>query len=172
MSRMRVVVGLLAVALVAGCGSPTLATVAPATKPTAGVAITGDVKATGVLTNEDIAGLPQQTVDVTFASSKGEEKHAETGVLLSEVISPSALATTDRKNDLLSFAVLAIGADGYTAAVSYGEVSPDFGNRGVLIATAEDGKPLDRPRLVVPGDVKGGRYVSELVELKVVRLPV
>ncbi|OLM33014.1 hypothetical protein Ae717Ps2_3910 [Pseudonocardia sp. Ae717_Ps2] len=82
---------------------------------------------------------------------------------------PEALATTDAKNDLLSFGVLAVGADGYRALVSYGEASPDFGNRGLLVALTEDGKPLAQPRLAVPGDVKGGRYVSDLVQLRVVR---
>ena len=47
-----------------------------------------------------------------------------------------------------------------TRLVSYGEIAPDFGNRGALRAT-QDSTPLARPRLVVPGDVKGGRYVSD-----------
>ena len=109
-------------------------------------------------------------MDVTFQSSKGAEKHTETGVPLASVLPADALATTPAKNDQLSFAVLAVGSDGYSAAVAYGDVSADFGNRGLLIALTEDGKALERPRLVVPGDVKGGRYVSDLVELKVVRL--
>ena len=76
---------------------------------------------------------------------------------------PTARTTRSR------FGVLAVGADGYAALVSFGEISPEFGDRGVLLATAEDGKPLERPRLVVPGDVKGGRYVSDVVELRVIR---
>ena len=40
----------------------------------------------------------------------------------------------------------------------------------VLVAYVEDGQPLDRPTLVVPGDVEGARYVSELTELRVVDL--
>lgn len=50
-----------------------------------------------------------------------------------------------------------------------GARGPDFGNRAVLLATAEDGKTLAQPRLVVPGDVKGGRYVTDVVGLHVVR---
>lgn len=41
---------------------------------------------------------------------------------LADLMPPDTLAVTDRKNDLLSFAVLAVGADG--------ESSPDYGNRG------------------------------------------
>ena len=40
----------------------------------------------------------------------------------------------------------------------------------MLLAIAQDGAALARPRLVVPGDVEGGRYVSDVVELKVVRV--
>ena len=54
--------------------------------------------------------------------------------------------------------------------VSFGELSPDFAATPVLVAYTEDGQPLDTPRLVVPGDAKGGRYVSGLTDLKVVDL--
>ena len=70
----------------------------------------------------------------------------------------------------MSSAATAVGADAYQAAVSYGEISPDFANKEVLVAVTQDGKPLSRPRLVVPGDIKGARYVSDLIELHVSRL--
>jgi hypothetical protein len=107
---------------------------------------------------------------VQFSSGKGSEKHTESGVLLSDLVAVPTLATTSRKNDQLAFAVLATGADGYAALVSYGEIAPDFGNSGVLLATTQDRTPLPRPRLIVPGDVKGGRYVSDVVQLRVVRV--
>ena len=114
--------------------------------------------------------MPQTTTAVRYGSSHGPQQHVETGVPLAALLPASALAITDRKNDQLAFAVLATGADGYAALVSYGEFSPEFGNRGVLVAITEDGRQLDRPRLVVPGDVKGGRYVSDLIGLRVARV--
>jgi hypothetical protein len=67
--------------------------------------------------------------------------------------------------------VAAVGSDGYTAVVFYGETDPNFGNRAVVVSVSEDNKPLDTvgPRLVVPGDVKGGRYVTGVVRLIVGR---
>ena len=132
--------------------------------------ISGDVHNAGPVTHEQLADLPQHTVDVQFSSGKGSEKHTESGVLLSDLVAVPALATTSRKNDQLAFAVPATGADGYAALVSNGEIAPDFGNRGVLLAITQDHTPLNRPRLVVPGDVKGGRYVSDVIELRVVRV--
>ena len=34
----------------------------------------------------------------------------------------------------------------------------------------EDGNPLDQPRLVVPDDLGGARYVKDLTDLRVVNL--
>jgi len=179
----RMLLTVLGLVLVAGCGAPAAAPPAPAgttppsipgttppSAPPGGIALTGELKTPATLTPQQLAALPQQSVQVSFASSKGTEQHAEAGVPLAAIIPAGALRTTSRKNDLLAFAVLAVGSDGYAAAVAYGEVSADFGNRGALVALTEDGKPLARPRLVVPGDVKGGRYVSDLLELRVVRV--
>jgi hypothetical protein len=170
----------VALGLVAGCGtaavaeSPPSAAPSPAATaapdvPAGAVAVTGAVKTPRTVTADQLAALPQRTVSVQFGSGKGPEQHTETGALLTDLLPVDSLATTPAKNDQLSFAVVATGADGYRALVSYGEAAPDFGNRGLLVATSEDGKPLARPRLVVPGDVKGGRYVSDLVRLEVVR---
>ena len=177
--RFCVVAVILSSTLLAGCATaqapaqaplvtsapPPTATAAPGT-----VMLTGALRNPGTITTEQLAALPSTTITVDYTSGKGAEQHTETGVQLSDVLPPPSLATTDRKNDLLAFAVLAVGTDGYTAVVSYGEISPDFGNRQLMLALTEDGTTLARPRLVVPGDVKGGRYVSDLVELKVVRV--
>ena len=178
--RRRVCLSILLCGALAGCGSgaaapaaapPATPSAAAAATPAPGtVALTGDLKSPGELTAAALATLPQRTVKVSFGSAKGQQSHTETGVLLADALPASAFAGGPGKNAELSYGVLGVGADGYTALVAYGEYSPDFGNRGTLIATKEDGKPLARPRLVVPGDKKGGRYVSDLVELKVVRV--
>lgn len=131
--------------------------------------LSGDLRTPGSVTVAQLAARPQVTIEVEYRKGEGVEQRTEVGVPLSDLLPADSLATTDRKNDLLAFAVLAIGADGYAALVSYGEISPDFGDRGLLLSVSEDGKPLERPRLVVPGDVKGGRYVSDVVELRVIR---
>lgn len=157
----------------APAGAPAPGSSSPAVGPPPGppgaVRVSGAVRDPGrVLTAEALRALPQREVEVSYQSAKGVEQRRERGVALDTIVAPGELATDpSRKNDQLTFAVLAVGADGYQAAVSYGEVSPDFGNRGILVALDEDGRPLPRPRLVVPGDVKGGRYVSDLVELRV-----
>ncbi|TVT39949.1 hypothetical protein FNH05_23470 [Amycolatopsis rhizosphaerae] len=39
----------------------------------------------------------------------------------------------------LSVGVLAVGADGYRALVTYGEIAPGSGNRGAILAVEQDG---------------------------------
>lgn len=183
-------VWLAAVALLAltGCAAqppaaPTAPVVAPVAEgssphdvphevvPPGQLRIGGAVRQTGTWSSARLAALPGQTVAISFRTEKGTERHTETGVALSAVLDRVGLATVaGTKHDELSIGVLAVGADGYSALVSYGELAPAFGNRGVLLATIQDGVPLPRPRLVVPGDVKGGRDVNDLVELRVVNL--
>ncbi len=74
------------------------------------------------------------------------------------------------KNDVLDKYLVATGSDGYKALISMGEIDPAFGNQPDLVAYEADGQLLDTngfARLVVPGDVKAGRYVSNLVNLRV-----
>ncbi len=61
--------------------------------------------------------------------------------------------------------VAGVGSDGYVATVTPDEAF--VGNRPLQISLDEDGQALSEPRLVVDGDVKGGRYVSDLVDLVV-----
>jgi hypothetical protein len=61
--------------------------------------------------------------------------------------------------------VAGVGDDAYVAVVTPGEQW--VGERSLQISLNEDGTALAEPRLVVDGDVKGGRYVSDLVDLVV-----
>ncbi len=97
-----------------------------------------------------------------------------TGVTLWTLLSSNVGLATDPavKNDVLGMYVVATGSDGYKAVLSMGEINPMFGNKPDLIAYAVNGAPLDAngfARLVVPNDVKAGRYVSNLVSLEVFR---
>ncbi len=79
------------------------------------------------------------------------------------------------KNDLLRQYVIATGSDGYEAVVSAGEIAPGFGNKPVLVGIADTAGTLPGSagvaRLTVPGDVAGGRYVSNLSSLQVGTAP-
>ncbi|WP_051792237.1 hypothetical protein [Amycolatopsis jejuensis] len=105
------------------------------------------------------AYLPARTVRVTFQSGAGPQTHTETGPPLAAVLLAAGVLP---RADL---PVVAVGEDGYGAAVTLAEES--VGGRPLVLSTVEDGSPLARPRLVPEGDVKGGRYVSGVVTLVV-----
>jgi hypothetical protein len=73
------------------------------------------------------------------------------------------------KNHWLQFVVLVRGRDGYTAAFSLAELSPDFGQRHVWLALDEDGKPFGGDAgpvdLLATDDKKAGRWVHSVVNI-------
>ena len=104
-----------------------------------------------------LARLPQQTLSVSFLAGSGAQTHLERGPTLAAVLaaagSPSCPTTS----------VAGVGSDDYVAAVTPAEAT--VGGRPLLISLNQDGTPLAQPRLIADGDVKGGRDVSDLVDL-------
>ncbi|CAO5167989.1 putative molybdopterin-dependent oxidoreductase [Frankia sp. AiPs1] len=115
---------------------------------------------------------PQHTQTVTFQSGAGKQTHTYTGPLLYDVLQaakPSFRA--DVKNDSLRYAVVVHASDNYESVVSWPEIDPGYANTESLLAVTEDGKSLaaDGPRLTAPKDTKGGRYVSNVISVALVR---
>jgi hypothetical protein len=102
-----------------------------------------------------LARLPSRTVSVTFLAGTTPHTHTERGPALGSVLLAAGVVPR------ASTTVVAVGDDGYGAAITVGEAFA--GQRTLLVSTVEDGIPLGRPRLVPAGDNKGGRYVSGTV---------
>ena len=139
------------------------------------LSVTGAVEHAAAYDAEALGSLPKITQSVSYSSGSGMQHHAYAGASLWGVLDRSGISTTPGvKNDLLNRYVLATGSDGYKVVFSLGELNPGFGNRPDLLAYAEqiggDWVPLTSDgfvRVTAPGDVKGGRYVSNLVNLDV-----
>jgi DMSO/TMAO reductase YedYZ molybdopterin-dependent catalytic subunit len=121
---------------------------------------------------DDLRTYPAHDVTVTFQAAGATVTHEYVGALLTDVLA-TAQPTFDPsiKNDSLNYWVSATGADAYSAIVAWGEIDPSFGAKQVLLAYEVDGTDLCSagPTLVVPGDIKGGRYVSTIVKVHVGR---
>lgn len=107
-----------------------------------------------------------QTADITYLKSDGTEVSTTyTGALLWSIFSDAQVNfNADVKNDKISMYIVATGADGYQAVISWGEIDPDYGAQPVLVAYDEAGAETSLT-LVVPGDAHGSRYVHDLVSL-------
>lgn len=128
------------------------------TTPSAGspvVVINGNRTVT--LSSAFLNRLPKETLDVSFIGPGGTQSHTEVGPPLLEVGLFAGILPT------FNTWIAAVGSDNYVATVTPGEQL--VGGRQLQVSLVEDGVTLAQPRLVTDGDVKGGRYVSGVVNL-------
>ncbi|MCQ3929135.1 MAG: molybdate ABC transporter substrate-binding protein [Chloroflexi bacterium] len=121
-----------------------------------------------VLTMDNLRAYPSQTAEVTYLSGEDTVDASFTGVMLWDILSSAQVNfNADVGNDKLGFYIVATGSNGFQAVIAWGEIDPEFGNQPILVAYEKDGTALEAAQLVVPGDGRGGRYVSGLVSLEV-----
>ncbi len=128
----------------------------------------------GTYTLANLMSFPATTLTTTFLASGSPVTDTYTGVSLWTLLTAAGLITNPNiKNDVLRQYVVAVGSDGYEAIFSLGEIDPAFGDQNDLVAYADTLGQLGAgglsgfARMVVPGDIAGGRYVSNLVGLAV-----
>lgn len=128
----------------------------------------------GVYDLARLEALPPVTQTVSYTASGVPQTRTYTGTSLWGLLNDASIPTNPAvKNDVLNKYVVATGTDGYKAVLSLGELNPNFGNRPDLVAYAEITNGVSGPigadgfaRITVPGDVRGGRYVSNLASLE------
>src|SRR5262249_43926787 len=131
--------------------------------------VKGDVQHKLKLTTDDLAALPQETVTVKFLAGSTSQTHTYVGALLLDVLNMAGPEFDPNiKNDNLRHSLAVTGSYGYRVVVAWGECDPGFEAKQVLLAESEDGQSLATagPRLVVPGDIHGGRYVTNVVSVR------
>jgi DMSO/TMAO reductase YedYZ molybdopterin-dependent catalytic subunit len=155
-------------------GHPAAAATTPEASPVlaTSVEILGLVERLGALTFDDLRRLPNQSVQVTYESSTGPERHDFTGVLLYDVLQyVGVVADPGDRTPLLRRYLIVSAHDGYRIVVSGAELDPNFGNVPMLLAWERDGQPLtgeEGPvQLVVPGDSLISRYVYGVARIEV-----
>ena len=129
----------------------------------ASFAVSGQVNTPMTFDLTALQGLPSTSVTIGANTYKGVTLWA----LLNSI---GLRLPAAAKNPSLGMYAVATGSDGYRAAVSLGEIDPGFGNKTALIAYEVNTAPLGAngvARLVVPGEVKQGRSVSNLIAIEV-----
>ncbi len=135
------------------------------------IQVTGAVRQTLNLTQDDLAKMPRASVRTT---NNGMETAYE-GVWLHEVLKKAGVPQgSELRGKALSGYVMAEAQDGYAVVFSLGETDPAFVDNEILLADTANGKPLfgaqGRFRLVVPKDQPGARSVRMLSKLEVVQV--
>jgi len=118
-----------------------------------------------------LEALTPHTATVTYMAGSTSVTDTYTGALLWDVFTQAGIETDPTiKNDILRMVMTVTGSDGYQVAFSGGELSPTFGNEPILVAYSDADGQLGTAgsdgfaRLVVPGEMAGGRYVSNISE--------
>ena len=131
------------------------------------LSVTGLVSNPLHLSLTELRAFPAAHVTATQASGRGPVALDCTGVAVSVLLERASPSLGAQKNAKLAHTLLIAGDDGYAVALSFGEIDPDYGHAAPVIATDCDGKALDAPRLVVPGDGHAGRAVRGVVTIEV-----
>ncbi|GHO92888.1 hypothetical protein KSF_029360 [Reticulibacter mediterranei] len=98
--------------------------------------LTGQVKVPGELKLADLQAFPKTSVATNPQSGHGPlGNHTYTGALLYDLVQKAQIVVdASRKNDILRKVVPVTRTDGYSVAVSLGEISPQFAGKKILVA--------------------------------------
>lgn len=172
----------------------------PAGGPSGSLVIDGWVGAERTYDAAALAALPQTTVADTFLSGGGSSSANYTGVELWRLLELPAAANglgslilpndppgpqgPSQRNDITRYSVVVTGSDCFQATFAMTEISPFFGGKPVIVATAQgaydsgDLTPVTGAlgasgfaRISNPSDVRGSRRVSNIVEIRVIKAP-
>jgi hypothetical protein len=138
---------------------------------TSGMKLGGDIKEPRSWSIEGLATLPQQDGEVTFLGEGTTKTIKGRGVLLLDLLKRAEPKfDVKKKRDALRYAILVHAIDNYDAVLAWGEIDPDFAAKPVLVSVDENGKRLERPGLIVPGDKHGGRHVVDIDKISLIRV--
>jgi DMSO/TMAO reductase YedYZ molybdopterin-dependent catalytic subunit len=135
--------------------------------------INGQVEHPVQLALPDLLDYPTSSLEVTYYSgSEGLVTRRFTGVSLVDLLKASIIRTDpDVKNDIIRKYVVITATDCYKTVLSVADLLPEYGGQQVLIAYGDgDGNPLYEEgltMLVLPGDKRASRYVSNIAEIRV-----
>lgn len=120
------------------------------------------------LTLAQLRALPATSLTISFQTEHGREQAAYGGVLLWTVLEHAGMIDPAAPRDHVRQVITVTGLDGYTSVLALAEIDPSFEGKAVLLADVRNGAPIpDHPRLVVPGDRRGGRSVRDVVGISV-----
>ncbi len=129
--------------------------------------VIGSVGRPVALTMAEFRRLPHRALN---AEGHDTRKSEFRGVDLYELLKRAEVPQgKDVRGPRIARVVMVESADGYRAAFAMAEADTSFSNRAVLVADLRDGKPdPEGPlRLVVPSDSRFGRWVRDVVRIRV-----
>ena len=121
------------------------------------------------LTAKDLAKFTRR--DVKAKNHDGKDA-IYSGYNLSDILlaAGAKIGKDELRGKEMSAYLLVEAADGYKAMFAIAEIAPEFTDKIILLADTSDGKLLDAKtgtwQIIVPDDKKHGRWVRQVVALK------
>jgi DMSO/TMAO reductase YedYZ molybdopterin-dependent catalytic subunit len=142
--------------------------IASAAAQSPSLTLDGKVKEAQHWSLDDLRKLGSAHVDTSYQTERGAVSAGFTGVPLWSLIEAAGgIDDSGKGAAAVRHAIRITATDGYVVVTSTGEISPDFGNKGTIVAYERDGKPLDHVQIVMPGDKKGGRNIHDVTTITV-----
>jgi hypothetical protein len=118
-----------------------------------------------------LAAMAHKSLTVYNEHAKANQTYS--GVPLIDLLAKLGVPNQPHGKEFRLYLV-AEGADGYQVVYSVAEVTPDVHDAVVIVADAQDGKPIaeDGPlKLVATGEKRPARWVRNLVAVRVLTTP-
>ena len=124
------------------------------------------------LTLDDLAKLPQHTVDAQEHSNPVMFE----GVLVMDILTKVGVPTGEKLGGkALSLYLLVEAKDGYRAVFALPELDPAFKDKPIYLAWKRDGKMMSEKegpfRIVVPDEKRPTRWVRQVTAMRVKQAP-
>lgn len=122
-----------------------------------------------IFTAKDLAKFTRREVK---GKAHDEKDALYSGYNLSDILleAGAKIGKGELRGKELGAYLLVEAADGYQATFAITELSTDFTDRTILLADTRDGKLLDEKngtwQIIVPDDKKHGRWVRQVIALK------
>ena len=136
--------------------------------------VSGAVTNQAVFNLNNLESFPPAQQNITYFATGSVVTEAFTGVLLWDLLNNAPVngivTNPNIKNDILHKVIIVTGTDCYQSVFGAGEIDPFFGGSQIMVAYETGGQSLGEngfARIVVPGDKAGGRFVSNIAEIKV-----
>ena len=132
----------------------------------ADLSVKGSVAKPLILSLAALRGFAATHITVTQTSGKGPVTLDCSGAAVSAVLEAAQPQYSAAKNARLAHTLLFTADDGYQAALAVAEIDAWPGHGAPILATSCNGKDLDAPRLIVPGDAAAGRAINGVVSME------
>ena len=127
--------------------------------------LTGHLAHPRSFSTADLTALPHVNAELPPAHTGTPTQVS--GILLWPLLDQAGFIDQPGRKTHEQHVIFARGQDGYTVALSIGELDPALEGKPILVVTGRDGKPADHLDLYVPGDHRAARRVHELASIDV-----